>query len=250
MWLKISILTLLLLCCSYSFAFDKEGVAADLLVVATGNYLLQYQENGTNKGPTIEILHAILSESQLTADIVFMPWARAFSEARLNANTLILSMIRTSAREHQFHWLIKVSSTARVFISLKDKPENAVTTSEQAKAKLTAVIRNSAGHKELVSQGFSEQENLYLVADENQMLSLFVNGKVDLLYTDPSLVYNYLAKQPRQNIEIHFQKEKADNPLESYIAANINTDKKLFKRLKVASAKFQKKPQYQYLLTK
>lgn len=247
---KVLVSLLLLLVCRYTFAFDSKSVSIDLTVVAAENHLVQYLENGVNKGPTIEILQRLLTESQLKADILFMPWARAFSKAKQEPNTVILSMIRTPARESYFHWLIKVSQAARVFISLKHKPQNSVSTFQQAKGKLIAVIRNTSAHKELVAQGFSEQKNLYLVSDTMQMINLFVKGRVDLLYTDPNLVLDYLEKQSEQNIEIYFPTITEEHQRNSYIAANINMDKAILSRLKAASETFQQTPYYQYLLTK
>ncbi len=229
---------------------DNTATAADLSVVAAENHLLQYYEDGEYKGPTVEILQALLTQSQLTADIAFMPWARAFSTTQQVPNTLILSMIRTPEREHQFHWLIKVSQTARVFISLKKKPENLVSNFQQAKSKLTAVIRNTSAHKELVARGFSAQENLYLVSGDRQMINLFVNGRVDLLYTDPNLVLDYLVEHPEQDVEISFNKIAPENQRHSYIAANKSTDNNILARLRAAAAKFQQTPHYRYLLAK
>lgn len=248
--LKMALLTLLYFMANL-FVDNAVAAPVDLSVVATEHHLLQYQEEGEHKGPTIEILQAILKASQLTAKVTFMPWARAFSTALHNENTLILSMIRTPEREHKFHWLIKVSQAARVFISLKSKPENAVSTLAQAKTKLVAVIRGTSAHKELQAKGFSEENNLYVVSNDQQMLTLFVNGRVDLLYTDPNVVLDYLAQQNKQQqVALHFEEINGENQRHSYIAANINTDKKLLARLKTAIAKFQKTTNYQTLLLK
>ncbi len=69
-------------------AFAKKSVETNLLAVANDNRLLQYYENGESKGPSIEILQAILKEAQLDAKVVFMPCLRAYSTASINLNTL------------------------------------------------------------------------------------------------------------------------------------------------------------------
>jgi len=222
----------------------------DLIVVASKNHLLQYQEKGVNKGSTIEILEAILKESGLTADVNFMPWARALTITKNNPNTLVLSMIRTAEREHQFYWLGKVSELTRVFIYLSDKPENKIINDQQAKSKVTAVIRNSSNYKELIKKGFSEDKNLYLVSTIKQMLNLFINGKVDLIYTDPELIKSYLKNVSKSNIQIGHQEIKPEFQRISYIAANKNTDKSILRRLQKAMDDFQKTDQYLYLLHK
>lgn len=111
-------------------AYASKEANTDLFIVATQSPLLQYGDNGEDKGSTVEILQAILSASKLAASVNFMPWARAYDIAKSKPNTLILSIIRTPEREQQFHWLIKVSNLARVFTSLAVKPENHVSNAD------------------------------------------------------------------------------------------------------------------------
>ncbi|WP_159822360.1 substrate-binding periplasmic protein [Colwellia sp. 20A7] len=230
------------------YSIAKDDISVELKVVANAHPLLQYPEKDKNKGPTIDILNAILAEAQLTASVAFMPWARAFSIAKKNPNTLILSMIRTPEREDSFYWIIKVSRPARVFISLESKTENYVDTIEQAKEKLIAVILNSAEHKELVAAGFSDKKNLYIVSSREQMISLLANGRVDLIYTDPNNARAQLQAMNRPNIGIHYKKITMKNQRVSYIALNKGTDKAIAQRLQQAADKFVKTPEYDYLL--
>ncbi len=232
------------------FSFFTVSKEADLLVVASENHLLQYQEDGINKGSTIEILEIILKESGLTADIKFMPWARALAITKNNPNTLVLSMIKTAEREPQFYWLGKVSELTRAFIYLSNKPENKAVNDQQAKRKIIAVVRSSSSYKELIIRGFSEDKNLYLVSTIEQMLSLFIKGKVDLIYTDPELIKSYLKNVLKSNILIEHQKITSKFQRTSYIAANKKTNKNFLKRLQKAMDKFAKTEKYLYLLHK
>ena len=230
--------------------FAKDNKAQDLLVVASEHPLLQYQENGENKGPTIEILNGLLKETPLRSRVSFMPWARAFATVKHNPNTLILSMIRTPDREPNFHWLIKVSQSARVFISLASKPENYVDNFEQAKNRLIAVRLGSAAQKELLSHGFSEHNNLYIVSSDEQMIHLLANGRIDLVYTDPNNVLKHLESSGNANIAISHKKIVPKDQRISYIALNKNTDIAIVQQLQNAARKFEKTAEYRYLLAK
>ena len=230
------------------YSVAKDDIAVELKVVASINPLLQYPDHGENKGPTIGILNAILAEAQLKASVVFMPWARAFSIAESHPNTIILSMIRTPEREDNFYWIIKVSKPARVFISLESHTENHVDTIEQAKKKLIAVILNSAEHKELITAGFSEKNNLYIVSSREQMVKLLASGRVDLIYTDPNNARVQLQAINKSNLAIHYKKITMKNQRTSYIALNKGTDKAIAQRLQQAADKFVKTPEYGYLL--
>jgi polar amino acid transport system substrate-binding protein len=213
------------LCVSASLcAIAKKSVETNLLAVANDNRLLQYYENGESKGPSIEILQAILKEAQLDAKVEFMPWIRAFSTASNNPNTLILSMIRTPERDDNFHWLIKVSNLSRVFISLTSKPENHVNNMHQAKQKLIAIVLGSAGYKELTSHG--------------------------LVYDDPVNVQNILNERGSLDVAIYYKEIAPENERSSYIAINKATDITIVNRLQQAARKFEKTAEYARLLIK
>lgn len=48
---------------------------------------------------------AMLEDTGLQAEFQLLPWARAYTEARLNENTCVYSTTRTPEREAKFHWL-------------------------------------------------------------------------------------------------------------------------------------------------
>lgn len=247
MYLKVIIALLCLLASQPFYCVANDLALNSVMVVANTNPLLQYQENGESKGPSAEILNGVLKEAQLKADISFMPWARAFSIAKNKPNTLIMSMLRTIEREDYFYWLIKVSYTDRVFISLKNKPENYVDTTEQAKKKLIAVILDSAAHEELTSMGFSDKRNLYIVSSGEQMVKLLATGRVELIYTDPNDVASYLQKINMSHIEISHKIIASTNQRTGYIALNKNSDVKTVERLQQAAENFAKTAEYSNL---
>ncbi|WP_082769000.1 substrate-binding periplasmic protein [Paraglaciecola hydrolytica] len=246
----LTIISLVLfLCLSPSLStFAKASQETNLLAVANDNNLLQYYENGESKGPSFEILQAVLKEAQLEAKVEFMPWVRAFSTAKNNPNTLILSMIKTPDREADFHWIIKVSNLSRVFISLASKPENHVDHIQQAKNKLVAIVLGSANYNELTAHGFSEQKNLYIVPDSELMVTLLANGRVDLVYEDPTNIRNILNKQDKKDVDIRYKEISAENERSSYIAINKNSDMAIVNRLQQAARKFEQTPEYAELL--
>lgn len=248
MFYKITII--FLFCIGPLLAFAQSNKTPDLQVVSFSNSLLQYQEGGENKGPTIEILNELLKEAQLSASVSFMPWARAYSIAKTTPNTLTLSMFRTPEREEYFYWLIKVSQAARIFISLKNRPENAVDTIEQAKNKLIAVILDSTAHKELVGAGFSEHKNLYIVSDETNMVNLLINDRVDLVYSDPNNIQRILKAMNKGDTAIRYKKIANENQRMGYIALNKDSDEKIVKQLQQAADKFSQTDEYLYLLAK
>ncbi len=221
-----------------------------LRIVTAPHQLLQYKENNQLKGTTIEILNLLLNDSKIEAKVEFMPWARAYNIAKNNSNTLILSMIRTPDRENKFYWLGIVSQLSRVFISLKNKPDNFVKNDFEAKQKKTAVVRNSNSHFELIKKGFIEGENLYLVSSINQAFRLLLKGDVELVYNDPNVVKNFIINNSSIPYELAYQPITAKNHRDSYIALNINSDVNLVKQLTVSMTKIKQTAKYKALVLK
>lgn len=219
-----------------------------LMAVAAEHPMLQYHENNEVKGPSAEILKLLLQHSQLQAPLELLPWSRAYQTVLNRENTLVVSMVRTQAREDKFHWLIKVSELERGFVSLKSRPENRIETLSEARSKTIIVIRDSYGYHSLVNLGFSEKTNLYVVSSLKHGIALFLSGKVDLIFTDPNVLIDFFAEQ-QQNAEtlisVHVLPETRR---ESYIAANINTESGMLEKLKLAAGKLLTDPGYQYYL--
>lgn len=219
-----------------------------LLAIAAEHPMLQYHENNEIKGPSAEILKLLLQQSQLQAPLELLPWSRAYQTVLNRENTLVVSMVRTHARENKFHWLIKVSELVRGFVSLKSRPENSIQNLDEAKSKTIVVIRDSFGYHSLVNLGFSEKTNLYVVSSLKHGIALFLSGKVDLIFTDPNVLTNFFAEQ-QQNAEALFSVHVLpETRRESYIAANINTESSILEKLKRAADKLLTDPGYQYYL--
>lgn len=227
-----------------------SAVFADtsLTAVAAEHKMLQYMEDGEVKGPSAEIFKLLMKESGFSAEIDFYPWSRAYQTAVSDDNTLVLSIVRTTEREDKFHWLIKVSELVRGFVSLQAHPENQINYISDVKNKSIAVLRDSYSYHSLIALGFSDLGNIYEVATLEHGIELFLSGKVDLIYTDPNVLVNYLTskKQPAETlINVHILPQTRRD---SYIAGNINLPPATLRKLKKAAFALQSNTDYQYYL--
>jgi ABC-type amino acid transport substrate-binding protein len=226
----------------------QVNAAVELRVVATSHKILQYQESGQLKGSTAEIFKLLMQEAKLPKKVEFYPWPRTFNIASTTPNVMILSIVRTKERESQFIWLLKVSELVRAFISLKSQPQNKVGDIAQAKTKLIAVVRDSYSHTSLINNGFSEKDNLYLVASFEDAMHLFIKGRVDLLYVDPIVIKDYYANLTQSQEEYFDYVSLPETRRDSYIAMNKLMDKALVNKLQQATKKVEKQDNYQYFL--
>jgi ABC-type amino acid transport substrate-binding protein len=243
----VAIFLLGLICINFSFVHDARA-ETELVAVAAEHKMLQYIENDQVKGPSAEILKLLLEASQLKAPLEFFPWSRAYQTVLNNENTLILSMVRTEEREQSFHWLIKVSELVRGFMSLNNRPENHIRYIHDVNNKSIAVLRDSYSYHSLVSLDLSNKSNIYQVASLEQGIALFLSGKVDLIYTDPNVLVNHFAQKNQNSDELVSVHILPQTRRESYIAANINTNRSMLEKLKLAANKLQADANYQYYL--
>lgn len=206
--------------------------------------LLQYQENGVAKGPSVDIFNMLMKEAKLSANIEFYPWKRAYNKSLNDDNTLIFSIARIPEREDKFQWLLKVSDFIRTFIFKKG--ESAVITKENARGKSIAVVRGSISHQVLVRSGFNKE--LYIVTTLEESVALFDSGRVELLYTDPNSVKNfYIARNQSHEDKIDFVIPPGARR-SSYIAIRKDTDEALVSKLKKAAEVVRSKKAYTELL--
>jgi polar amino acid transport system substrate-binding protein len=212
--------------------------------VSTEHRLLQYLENGELKGPSAELFKLLMKEAGLTAKVDFMPWPRAYNKAVKTKNTLIFSMVRTKEREENFLWLLEVSELVRAFIWLKSRTDLSIKTIDEAKSNTVAVVRDSYTLSSLKRFDFP-QENIYLVANTDKAIALFLNGKVDLLFSDPNFLKNHMAALDKNSDEIVNSKIFPETRRRSYIAMNRNSDQTLVDNLFNAAESVKKLPVYE-----
>ncbi len=219
-----------------------------LIAVANSSNVLQYQNAGKAEGPSVDILTMLLDEADLSADIAFMPWTRALKTATTRPNTIIMTIVRTPEREDNFHWIAKVSDTVKSFISLKENSTAVVSSFEQAKQKIVAVIRGSISETFLLEQEFSQDRNLFIVSNTNQAIQLLLNKKVDLVFCDPSVFYFYFAEKQLKSEEFIEVNTIEDTRKSGYIALSKGSDIAILNKLKAAQRIIEKNQKYHNLV--
>ena len=155
----------------YLFLFSGQVLAKKIHILT--EHLAPYQivtENSI-KGLSTEIVEATLKESQFTYAITAHPWALSYSRARHAENTCIYSLARTFVREPLFKWVGHIASIPVYLYSIKDR-HIVVSNIEEAKKYNIAAIRDDVSHQFLLTKGFVEKKNLYVVNNYDALLKL------------------------------------------------------------------------------
>jgi polar amino acid transport system substrate-binding protein len=151
-------------------------------------------------GLTADLVNAVVLDTKLNSTSHVFPWARSYLLATTKPNVLIYPIIRTTEREKSFHWVGPIWSFSAAIYSRIERNDIIVSSLEDAKKYNISVYRNDFFHRYLLEEDFSPSK-LFPVANIEQSINLFINGRVDLLVIDTSIFEYYLKKHQRNAAE-------------------------------------------------
>lgn len=182
-------------------------------------------------GLSTEIVEATLTESQYAYDIAAYPWALSFNRTKHEKNTCIYSLARIPQRESLFKWVGHIASSTVSLYSLKNS-QIVIANIETAKKYNSAVIRDDVTHQFLLTKGFIENENLYVVNDYDALLKLLnlSTRHIDfVLLNDDLLKYRLKNLEDTSNYRSVYQLKELTMNL--YFACSLNTEQKIVDKL-------------------
>ncbi len=177
--LKIPIFIVIYCCCTPALFAANE---LKLRVVSEHFPPLQIwdKEQKTLTGMAVDVIEKLLALTDNNTEIEILPWARAYELALTRPNTLIFTIIRTKEREPHFKWLGSITPIGYNYIwTLKSRSDIKIDNWQDAKNYYAVAQRNGAQSIKLASQGFKEQENLYLITSYGQGILMVLSGRAD-----------------------------------------------------------------------
>lgn len=190
-------------------------------------------------GIVTERVRNILALAGVEGEFHIYPWARAFSLAKKQPDTLIYAMARTAEREKQFQWIGKVGEYRLGLLRLTSNRSAAISSLENAKNLVTAVQREDVAVEFLRKKGFEEGKSLMITPDITASWELLLKGKVDFIIEDPEAMQGMLAEfgLSQNHVEMAWMIPELAKP--TWLAASLNTDHSLVERLRQASLAVQ-----------
>ena len=157
-----------------------RSVAEPLLIVTEELAGFQDVEQGRLVGgATGELMLKAVAQVGLLEPIKVLPWSRAYDLAKLRANVLIFSLVRTKEREAEFVWIKKLVSVSTYAFALKRRRVKG-NTMEALSQHVLAVKRNDVIHELLLTRGFREGQNLAPVLSSEAAVALLLAGRADV----------------------------------------------------------------------
>lgn len=190
-------------------------------------------------GVCLDIVKAIVAETEHTADYKLLPWPRAYKQATDIKNTFIFSIIKNKARENKFIWLGKLTSLHSNITTLKSRKDIIINSFDDIYDYNISVSRGDFGEHYLKKAGFKEGKNLYLAVKHTYMWKMLYKGRVDAVFTNDITAKSEI-EDAGLNPNLAHSLFNLDNvSTDLYLAANLNSDPELIKDFKEAYQKIK-----------
>lgn len=220
--------------------FSYSAISAKINIVTEHLAPFQIVKEDSITGLSTQIIEATLKEANIAYNIDAHPWSLSYNRALKEKNTCIYSIVRIPERDTLFQWVGHIATSSTSFYSLKDNPIK-ISTLEQAKNYKVAVIKDDVAHHYLLSKGFIENKNIYVMDNNEALLKLLEvpNRQIDLVVINDDLLTN------RVNNAIESSKYKNVHTFENfkfefYFACSLKTEKAIIQSLSKAMEKLDK----------
>lgn len=241
-------ITSALICCLTCFAV----LGSSLRVVTEDLPPLQIEDSGSSQptGAMVELVNLLLAEAKLEASVEIYPWARSYQIAQNEPNVLIFSMLRSSSREQNFHWIGKIYQINSFFMRLKSREDIKVNSMNDLKKYAVGAIRHDLAQDYLLDKGFTEDDNLYLSKRYDTLWGHLFQGRTDVVFTN-SVIWQYETKQINQDPNRLVKAlDITDFSSDLYLAASLKTSPETVEKLKKTLVKIKKDGRYQQIIDK
>lgn len=209
-----SSLTFTVLFCYALFFISNNSIANDHVsqINVVTEYFEPYQikhQDGQLGGFATEVVNTVLKEANVKADIVVMPWARAYEMASNTPNTLIYSMAHTEKRQNEFIWIGSLTNEHLYFWGLKENQKLPATSGSSLTHYRVAATRKSNAAQYLREHDFTK---IFLLNNEDQNIQMLFKQRVDLIIATELTVKSRAKKLGLNNNElVKLQEIKALN---------------------------------------
>lgn len=220
LWRGWCVIWSLLLACSLQ--------AAELVLYTEEGPPLNFSRDGQLDGYAVELVREMERRSGDSVRYELAPWTRGYALAQQEESTGLFSMARIPEREALFQWVGPFLVSQNRFYTHKNSGLR-ITHLDQAKTLRVALPRGWYSYQFLRGQGF---DDIFPVSGADQMVSLFRNGRTDLLAISEIHLPALLAKAGMRSDQLEAQLIFLVH--ESYLGFSPATDARVVARWQAA----------------
>lgn len=203
--------------------------AADLQAYTEDWPPYNFEENGTVRGISTDVLRAACGLAKLTCSVELVPWARAYKTAQTQPGTLAFTTARKPSREQEFAWVGPILPRATwIYV----RANLAQTTPLDLSTLRFGVVRGEAATQDLLDRGVPPA-NLLEHATNMDVIRLLQSGSIDAMVdTEVSMLWS-LRKMGLGANTVRKSLKLTDEGA-YYFALNPATDSRTVQRLQSA----------------
>jgi polar amino acid transport system substrate-binding protein len=225
------LLLCLLVCISINKSIHAEektyNLAINTEVMTPYNFIT---DKGNITGINVDIVTAILKNSNINYTFNLYPWNRAYKNALTKDNNGLISTTFTQQRKELFKWVGPLVSGKGYLYKLKSRKDIRVSQLDDAKNYSLAVVRGDVHQVYFESLGFEVSKNLMLFSYNGGYIKPFLLGKVDLILGS-NIVLPYLLKELDSDIDLVEPVGEMIYTAGNFLALNINTPDEIVEKL-------------------
>jgi polar amino acid transport system substrate-binding protein len=179
---------------------------------------LSFTEQGQPRGMVVEIVQEIQRRQGTKLAIEFLPWARAFRDAKGAGEVALFSMARTPEREKQFKWVGPIVTFYSSIYAPAQDGMRLRSLDDAKRASAVLVVRDWFTAEELKTLGF---KNLESVTEPVTAIKMLLAKRAPFFATERLSMPDILAKAgiPASSLEIVYSYASS----EGYIAFSLDT---------------------------
>ncbi|NVK20070.1 MAG: transporter substrate-binding domain-containing protein [Methylocystaceae bacterium] len=225
--------TCLFLAFLFSFTVSHGKADADLskVNVITSFYEpYSYLSEGSPQGIAVNQARKIFAELNFFPAIKIYPWARAYTHALNEPNTVLFSIARTPEREEKFHWIGEIVGFDVYLFREKSRDDIQINTlSDATNYKVGALIKDVKGQ-------YLEKNHVTVteINNEETGIKMILNKRLELLPVDLVSLQHRLKKLgfDQDQLVPAFHLKEISRPL--YIVLSRNSDPEVVAAFKAA----------------
>ncbi|WP_141096172.1 transporter substrate-binding domain-containing protein [Lacimicrobium sp. SS2-24] len=164
-----------------------------------GGYL---DESGRVIGPTTELLRLLAKRLHQPIEISLMPWARALTIARTEANTAIFETVRNAEREHWFRWVGPLKHYTIWLYGRADRIDPSVPKNKLSDHYIACEYRGSVYIDHLARLGFIQGRNLIVTVSKEDCRDMLLRKRVDLTTWNDAFTASVNSELAEQNTKM------------------------------------------------
>lgn len=209
-----------------------------------------WEEDGVEQGAVFELAHALIKHLNLHATVELLPWARAYYEAEQHPNVVLLSVLKTPARENELQWLGVVHVAKASFIRLRERGDIHVSQFDDAKKYRVGTVRGYGSAGYLQRHGFEENQNLILAKSPSELWALLYKQRIDLVLSNLVSGKYEVDSAELDASRIVSEAEVTPLNLELQMATGLQTSAELTEKLRAGLASLKASGEYLQIMKK